>query len=37
MMKCIVKFFDGAKKAINESMKAERKISWAIINNSLEK
>jgi len=37
MMKCIVKFFDGAKKVIVESLKSERKISWAIINNFLEK
>ena len=37
MMKCIVKFFDNAKRAISESVKSERKISWAIINNSIEK
>ena len=37
MMKCIVRFFENAKKAINESMKSDKKISWAIINNSIEK
>lgn len=37
MMRCIVKFFDNAKRVISESMKSERKISWAIINNSIEK
>lgn len=36
-MKAIVKFFENAKRAINESLKSERKISWAIINNSIEK
>jgi len=37
MMKCIVRFFENAKRAINESMKSDKKISWAIINNSVEK
>lgn len=37
MMKCIVRFFDNAKRVINESLKSERKISWAIINNTIEK
>ena len=37
MMKCIVRFFDNAKRVINESMKNEKKISWALINNSIEK
>ncbi len=37
MMKCIVKFFDNAKRCIVESGKSERKISWALINNSIEK
>lgn len=37
MMKCIVRFFDNAKRVINESTKSEKKISWAIINNSIEK
>ena len=37
MMKCIVRFFDNAKRVINESIKSERKISWAIINNTIEK
>ena len=36
-MRCIVKFFENAKRVINESLKSERKISWAIINNSIEK
>ena len=36
-MKAIVKFFENSKRAINESLKSERKISWAIINNSIEK
>jgi len=37
MMKAIVKFFDNAKRAISESVKSEKKISWAVINNSIEK
>jgi V-type H+-transporting ATPase subunit A len=37
MMKAIVKFFENSKKAINESQKSERKISFAIIQNSVEK
>ena len=37
MMKCIVRFFEHAKRVIAESVKSERKISWAIIQNSLEK
>ena len=37
MMKCIVKFFENSKRVINESLKSDRKISWAIINNSIEK
>jgi V-type H+-transporting ATPase subunit A len=32
MMKCIVKFFELAKRTINDSIKSERKISWAVIN-----
>jgi V-type H+-transporting ATPase subunit A len=37
MMKCIVRFFENSKRAINESLKSEKKISWAIISNSVEK
>ena len=37
MMKAIVKFYDNSKRAIGESVKSEKKISWAIINNSIEK
>lgn len=37
MMKAIVKFFENSKRAINESIKSEKKISWAVINNSIEK
>lgn len=37
MMKAIVKFFENAKRAIGESQRSEKKISWAIINNSIEK
>lgn len=37
MMKAIVKFFENSKKAINESQKSERKISFGIIQNSIEK
>ena len=37
MTRCIVKFFENSKRVINESLKSERKISWAIINNSIEK
>ena len=36
-MKCIVRFFENAKRVINESTKSDKKISWAIINNSIEK
>ena len=37
MMKCIVKFFECSKKAITESHKSDKKISWAIIANAVEK
>lgn len=37
MMKCIVRFFENAKRAINDSSKSEKKISWAIIANSVDK
>jgi vacuolar-type H+-ATPase catalytic subunit A/Vma1 len=37
MMKCIVRFFDNAKRVISESGRSDKKISWAIINNSVEK
>jgi len=37
MMKCIVRFFENAKRCIVESTKSEKKISWALINNSCEK
>ena len=37
MMKCIVRFFENSKKAINESMKSDKKISWGLINNAIEK
>ncbi len=37
MMKCIVRFFENSKRVINESVKSDKKISWAIINNSIEK
>jgi V-type H+-transporting ATPase subunit A len=37
MMKAIVRFFENSKRAINESLKSEKKISWAIISNSIEK
>lgn len=37
MMKCIVKFFESSKKAINDSSKSDKKISWAIIANAVEK
>jgi hypothetical protein len=36
-MKCIVRFFENAKRTINDSVKSERKISWAIIANSVDK
>ena len=36
-MKAIVRFFENSKRAINESLKSEKKISWAIISNSIEK
>ena len=36
MMKCICKFFDCAKRAIVESTKSEKKISWGLISTSLE-
>jgi V-type H+-transporting ATPase subunit A len=37
MMKAIVRFFDNSKRIINDSSKSERKISWAIIQNSIER
>lgn len=37
MMRCIVRFYDNSKKAINESQKSERKISWALISTMIEK
>mmetsp|Transcript_34548 Transcript_34548/g.25654 ORF Transcript_34548/g.25654 Transcript_34548/m.25654 type:complete len:146 (-) Transcript_34548:38-475(-) len=37
MMRCIVRFFENAKRAINESHKSEKKISWALINNNIER
>lgn len=37
MMKCIVRFFENAKRTINDTQKSERKISWAIINTQIEK
>ena len=37
MMRAICRFFENAKRVINESVKSERKISWAIINNTIEK
>jgi V-type H+-transporting ATPase subunit A len=37
MMKCIVRFFDNSKRAINDSLKSDRKISWAIIANAVDK
>ena len=33
MMRAICKFFENSKRVINESLKGDRKISWAIINN----
>jgi len=37
MMKCIVKFFEHAKRVITESMKSEKKISMALILTAVEK
>jgi len=31
MMKCIVCFYENAKRAIVESQMTEKKISWAVI------
>ena len=31
MMRCIVRFYENSKKAINDSQKSDKKISWAII------
>jgi len=36
MMKCIVTFYEAAKKCISES-KGDKKITWALIQNQLEK
>ncbi len=36
-MKCIVRFFENSKRAIVDSNKSEKKISWAIIANAIEK
>ena len=37
MMKCIVCFFENAKRVILESQMTEKKISWTVINAHLEK
>jgi V-type H+-transporting ATPase subunit A len=37
MMKCIVRFFENAKRTIVDSNKSEKKISWAIIANAIDK
>jgi V-type H+-transporting ATPase subunit A len=37
MMKCIVRFFENSKRAILDSNKSEKKISWAIIANAIER
>jgi len=37
MMKCIVGFFEAAKRAILDSTKSDKKISWAIIANAIDK
>jgi len=34
MMKCICRFYESSKKAINES-EGESKITWALIENQL--
>jgi hypothetical protein len=36
MMKSICRFFDNAKRVIIESQNSEKKITWAIIHDSLE-
>ncbi len=36
MMRCIVKFYDTARKCISES-KGEKKITWGLVQNQLEK
>ena len=35
MMKCIVRFFENSKRSIVDSHKSEKKISWALIANSV--
>jgi V-type H+-transporting ATPase subunit A len=37
MMKCIVRFFENSKRAILDAQKTDKKISWAIIANAIEK
>lgn len=37
MMKCICKFYECAKRAINDSSKSDRKLSWAMIMSQIEK
>ena len=37
MMKCIVRFFENAKRAIVDSSKSDKKVSWAIISNAVDK
>jgi len=37
MMKAICRFFDNSKRVINESMKSERKITWNMIQTTLDK
>lgn len=36
MMKCIVRFYENSKRAIVDSQKSDKKVSWAIISNSIE-
>lgn len=37
MMKCIVRFFENSKRAILDSHKSDRKISFSLIQSSLDK
>ena len=37
MMKCIVRFFENSKRAIVDSTKSDKKVSWAIISNAVDK
>jgi len=36
MMKCICRFYDHTKRVISESLKSDKKITWSMVQSSLE-